>query len=87
MRGCLAAKKFKALRKVLRTGKTNSEYKWLEMISRLIKEKRRNLKDIEEFYGGLWRKGTYAHKDVLINNFIDMVEIYEYLGNLQEGSE
>jgi GGDEF domain-containing protein len=87
LRSYLAANKFKALRQVLRTGKTNSEYKWLEMVSRLIKEKRRSLKDIEEFYGGLWRKGTYAHKDVLINNFIDMVEIYEYLGNLREGGE
>ncbi len=87
LRSYLAANKFKALRQVLRTGKMNSEYKWLEMISRLTKEKRRNLKDIEEFYGGLWHEGTYAHKDVLINNFIDMVEIYEYLGNLQEGGE
>jgi len=82
---CLARNKFKALREILRTGKANSEYKWLEMTSRLTTEKRRNAKTIEDFYGGLWCNGTYANKDVLINNFTDMVEIYEYLGNLQDG--
>ena len=82
LRSCLARNKFKALRQVLRTGKVNSEYKWLEMNSRLIKEKRRILKDVENFYGGLWREGTYAHKEVLINNFTDMIEISEYISNL-----
>ena len=85
LRSCLATSKFKALRQVLRTGKANSEYKWLEMTSRLTKKKRGILKDVENFYGGLWREGTYAYKKVLINNFIDMVEISEYLDNLLEG--
>ena len=85
LRSCLARNKFKALRHVLRTGKANSEYKWLEMTSRLTKEKRGIIKDVENFYGGLWREGTYAHKKVLINNFVDMVEISEYLSNLLEG--
>jgi hypothetical protein len=83
LREYLAANKFKALRQVLRTGKANSEYKWLEMTSRLKNEKRHKLKVIKDFYEGLWRVGTCAHKDdVLITNFMDLVEIYEYLGNL-----
>lgn len=81
--GCLAANKFKSLREIMRTGKSNSEYGWLELASRLIDPKRRKLRYIENFYGGLWRDGSYAGMyDVKITNFADMVEIYEYLGNL-----
>ena len=83
LHGNLAANKCRSLRSVLRTGKLNSEFKWVEMTSRLSPQSRGKVNRVKDFYGGLWRPDTWARRDVLMNNFVDMVEVYDYLGNLR----
>ena len=82
LNGNLASNKFRSLRRVLRTGKLNSEFRWVEITSRLSPQSRGEVSSVKDFYGGLWRPDTRAGQDVLMNNFVDMVEVYDYLGNL-----
>ena len=83
LHGNLASNKFRSLRRVLRTGKLNSEFRWVESTSRLSPQSRGEVTRVKDFYGGLWRRDTWERRDVLMNNFVDMAEVYDYLGNLK----
>lgn len=76
---CLAANKFKSLRKIMREGKATSQYRWIMMCYRLDTKEREKLREVIEFYGELWRDSNYDGEAVCLNNFIDMVEIFDYL--------